>query len=185
MRCSIYRLTGGCIIVSGGNTSNTELTLTGLTLGSHSIFVVSFGAEGDPILPRSETVPIIIGLQYNTICVAYYVKVLFCTDIPQIPSVPTLELNSSSIIVSWSLTLFPPVIYRISFSCQLVCGLSAVTHQTPIVDGELTTYTITTAAVGNNCSISVTAIFGINHSSNTITSSTITTSAGTMCMYMH
>ena len=109
---------------------------------------------------------------------------MFCTDIPQIPSVPTLEPNSSSIRVSWSPTLFFPVVYRISFSCQLVCGLSAVTHQTAIVDGESTTYMITTAAAGNNCSVSVTAIFGINSSSNTITSSTITTSAGTMYINM-
>ena len=57
-----YQLTGGCI-VSGGNTSNTELTLTGLTLGNYSIFVVGYGAEGDPVLPstRSETTSIIIG----------------------------------------------------------------------------------------------------------------------------
>ena len=57
-----YQLTG-CVIVSGGNTSNTELTLTGLTLGSYSIFVVSFGAEEDPVLPstHSETASIVIG----------------------------------------------------------------------------------------------------------------------------
>ena len=46
-----YQLTGGGSIVSGGNTSNTELTLTGLTLGSYSIFVVGFGAIGEPVLP--------------------------------------------------------------------------------------------------------------------------------------
>ena len=114
-----------------------------------------------------------------------YVRI--CTDAPQISSVPTLEPNSSSIRVSsCSPTLFSPVIYRITFSFQLVCGLSAVTHQTAIVDEESTTYTITTAAAGSNCSISVTAVFGINSSSNTITSSTITTSAGTytMCTYI-
>ena len=58
-----YQLTGGGSIVSGGNTSNTELTLTGLTLGSYSIFVVGFEAEGHPVLPsaRSETTIIMIG----------------------------------------------------------------------------------------------------------------------------
>ena len=37
--------------------------MTGLTLGNYSIFVVGFGAEGDPVLPstHSETVLIIIG----------------------------------------------------------------------------------------------------------------------------
>ena len=39
-----YQLTGGGSIVSGGNTSSTELTLTGLTLGSYSIFVVGYRA---------------------------------------------------------------------------------------------------------------------------------------------
>ena len=58
-----YQLTGGGSIVSGGNTSNTELTLTGLTLGNYSIFVVGFGAEGDPVLPsaRSEIATIMTG----------------------------------------------------------------------------------------------------------------------------
>ena len=58
-----YQLTGGGSIVSGGNTSNTELTLTGLAVGSYFIFVVGFGAEGHPVLPsaRSDIVTIIIG----------------------------------------------------------------------------------------------------------------------------
>ena len=51
-----YQLTGGGSIVSGGNTSNTELTLTGLTLGSYSIFVVGYGAESDPVLPSARSV---------------------------------------------------------------------------------------------------------------------------------
>ena len=42
--------------LSGGNTSNTELTLTGLTLGeTYSMFVVAFGAEGDPVLPSDHS----------------------------------------------------------------------------------------------------------------------------------
>ena len=58
-----YQLTGGGSIVSGGNTSNTELTLTGLTLGNYSIFVVGYGAVGEPVLPsaRSKTANIMIG----------------------------------------------------------------------------------------------------------------------------
>ena len=61
-----YQLTGGCI-VSEGNTSNTELTLTGLAPGSYPIFVVGFGAEGDPVLPsaRSETTIVTIGKHFN------------------------------------------------------------------------------------------------------------------------
>ena len=58
-----YQLTGGGSIVSGGNTSNTELTLTGLTLGNYSIFVVGLGAEGELVLPsdRSNIATITIG----------------------------------------------------------------------------------------------------------------------------
>ena len=42
--------------LSGGNTSNTELTLTGLTLGeTYSVFVVAFGEEGAPVLPSSHS----------------------------------------------------------------------------------------------------------------------------------
>ena len=46
-----YQLIGETENVSGGNTSNSELTLTGLTLGNYSIFVVGFGAKGEPVLP--------------------------------------------------------------------------------------------------------------------------------------
>ena len=42
--------------LSGGNTSNTNLTLTGLTLGeTYWIFVVAFGEEGAPVLPSGHS----------------------------------------------------------------------------------------------------------------------------------
>ena len=58
-----YQLMGTSTRLSGGNTSNTELTLTGLALGNYSIFVVSYGADGDPVLPSapSDTVTAIVG----------------------------------------------------------------------------------------------------------------------------
>ena len=48
-----YQTTAGVSSrLSGGNTSNTELTPTGLTLGeAYSIFVVAFGEDGAPMLP--------------------------------------------------------------------------------------------------------------------------------------
>ena len=57
-----YQVAGGSTL-SGGNTSNTELTLTGLTLGEHSLFVVGCGAEGEPVLPsaHSNTATVMIG----------------------------------------------------------------------------------------------------------------------------
>ena len=56
-----YQSTGS----SAGNTSDTELTLTNLAVGSYSMYVVGFGAEGDPVLPsaRSQTTSnIMIGI---------------------------------------------------------------------------------------------------------------------------
>ena len=59
-----YQTTAGVSSrLSGGNTSNTELTLTGLTLGeTYWIFVVAFGEEGAPVLPsiHSQSVMIIL-----------------------------------------------------------------------------------------------------------------------------
>ena len=71
-----YQLTGGGSIVSGGNTSNTELTLTGLTLGNYSFFVIGSGAKGEPVLPSdlSNIATVIIGkfnLYYIIIMISY------------------------------------------------------------------------------------------------------------------
>ena len=57
-----YQVTG-MSSTSGGITSSIELTLTGLSLGSYSIFVVGSGADEDLVLPsdRSNTVTITIG----------------------------------------------------------------------------------------------------------------------------
>ena len=53
---------------SGGTTNNTALTLTGLSLGSYSIFVVGSGADGDVVLPsvHSNTATIMIGLWFTS-----------------------------------------------------------------------------------------------------------------------
>ena len=59
--------------LSGGNTSNTELTLTGLTLGeTYSIFVVGFGEEGAPVLPSSHSNTAMIMLCEFITKIAYY-----------------------------------------------------------------------------------------------------------------
>ena len=51
-----YETASAGMRLSGGTTSNTELTLTGLTLGeTYSIFVVAFAAEGDPVLPSAHS----------------------------------------------------------------------------------------------------------------------------------
>ena len=62
-----YQVTGGGSRISGGNISNTELTLTGLTLGeTYSMFVVAYGAEGVPVLPSAHSNTTTITLcEYN------------------------------------------------------------------------------------------------------------------------
>ena len=68
-----YQLKGEIKNVSGGNTNNTELTLTGLTLGSYSIFVVSYGVEGEPVQPSNPTNITIITIgKFNQFIYNYY-----------------------------------------------------------------------------------------------------------------
>ena len=57
-----YQVAGGSTL-SGGNTSNTDLKLIGLTLGNNSFFVVGYGTEGEPVLPsaHSNTASVVIG----------------------------------------------------------------------------------------------------------------------------
>ena len=58
-----HQVTGSSSRFSGGNTSNTELTLTGLMMGvSYTVYVVSYGADG-PVLPsaRSNMDSVMIG----------------------------------------------------------------------------------------------------------------------------
>ena len=58
-----YQLADGGDILSGGTNNDTELTLTGLTLGEiYSIFVVAFGGANHTLpSPHSNTVMIQAG----------------------------------------------------------------------------------------------------------------------------
>ena len=68
-----YQLKGEIKNVSGGNANNTELTLTGLTLGTYSIFVVNYGVEGEPVLPSDPTNITIITIgKFNQLTYYYY-----------------------------------------------------------------------------------------------------------------
>ena len=80
-----YQVDGGSTL-SGGNTSNTKLTLTGLTLCTHSLFVVGYGAEGAPVLPsvHSDAASVMIGEIVIKLHTNSYVT--FIIDIPQLPS---------------------------------------------------------------------------------------------------
>ena len=61
--------------LSGGNTSTSNVELTGLTLGeTYSIFVVAYGEEGAPVLPssHSDTVMIMLCELITNIAYNYY-----------------------------------------------------------------------------------------------------------------
>ena len=80
-------------------------------------------------------------------------------------------------MVSWSPPQFPPDSYNVSYSCQLLCVSELYLSSSDTVNGSVTTHTITSLNAGSNCTVSVTAVYGSN-TSNTITSSTNTISAG-------
>ena len=51
-----HQTTSDATRLSVGNTTSTMMTVTGLTLGvTYYIFVVSFGAEGAPVLPSGHS----------------------------------------------------------------------------------------------------------------------------------
>ena len=77
-----YQLADGGDILSGGTSNNTELTLTGLTLGeTYSIFAVAFGSANNNLpSPRSNTV-IIQASKNTSLCMH-----VFLTNISQVES---------------------------------------------------------------------------------------------------
>ena len=93
------------------------------------------------------------------------------------PSAPTFNSNTTSINVSWSPPKSTPVSYRISYSCQLICG-SLVTHQNTSVVEPFTTHIIVSATPGSRCSVDVMAIFNASNNNNKVTSLTNTASEG-------
>ena len=99
------------------------------------------------------------------------------TIVPELPVDPLHYPSTSSIMMSWTSPQLTPSSYTVSYSCQLLCG-SQQTPGTATVDGGDTTHIISSLNAGSSCTVSVTAVFGSN-SSNTVTSSTNTTSAGT------
>ena len=99
----------------------------------------------------------------------------YYVDIPLLPSNLTIDNKASFIMVSWLPTQFTPDSYKISYSCQLLCGLF-VPHSTVSANGASSSRIIP-ADPGSHCSVSVTAVFGSN-TSNTVTTSTSTLFSG-------
>ena len=168
-----YQVAGGSTL-SGGNTSNTELTLTGLTLGNHSFFVVGYGAEGEPVLPsaHSNTASVIIGEICH--CAHNYNNTDVLVDIPQLPSNPTVTPGSTSIMVSWMPPPYSPSNYTVSYSCQLLCNSSSTT-QGSVTVSSATTHTFSSLPPGSSCTISVVAVYDGIEMNNTVSSTVNTT----------
>ena len=101
-------------------------------------------------------------------------------EVPQLSGTPTLTPDTTSIMVSWTHPQFLPGLYSytVCYTCQLLCDSSSV--QTNMVKGQGTanSYTISFLNAGSSCTVSVTAVFS-DGNSNTITSSTNTSTAGT------
>ena len=107
-------------------------------------------------------------------------KIIYLLDFPQLSGTPILTPDTTFIMVSWTHPQFLPNNYTVSYSCQLLCDSQTQSNaiQTNTVTGTADNYTISSLNAGSNCTVSVTAVFG-DGNSNTITSSTNTSTAGT------
>ena len=113
-----------------------------------------------------KTLLMLLILETGTIVIGYvfceyrlYIHILHCADIPQLPSIPTV--NSPAPPQSWCHEHAPTLVSSISYTpaCQLICGSSSV-QQTDTVTGSLTEHTITSIAPilhGSTCTANVTA----------------------------
>ena len=102
----------------------------------------------------------------------------FVIELPQLSGIPILTSNTTSIMVSWTQPLFLPDNYTVSYSCQLLCDSETPSVQTNTVTGTAINLTISSLNAASSCTVSVTAVF-VDGNSNTITSSTNTSTAGT------
>ena len=184
-----HQTTSDATRLSVGNTTNTMMTVTGLTLGKrYFIFVVSFGEKGTPVLPSNHSNPPVnvtldqlhreLHTKYN--CTKIYIYKFHMLAIPQLSGTPTLTPNTTSIMVSWTHPLYFPESYTISYSCKLLCDPQTLSVQiNTSVTGTANSHTISSLKAGSSCTVSVTAVFGSSSNNNTITSSTNTSTAGT------
>ena len=159
-----YQTTTGSRL-SAGNTSNTQLNISGLAVReNYTIFVVSFGEQGDTVLPS-----------------VYSDEV----TVPAIPMITNIWSDTSSVIMlSWDTPQLTPDNYIINYLCYLLCDSmqNSVKTNLSVVDRNAINFNISSIEAGSRCQINVTAMFGNN--SNTVTISTNTISAGIIIIYV-
>ena len=176
-----YQVAGGSTL-SGGNTSNTELTLTGLTLGkNYSFFVVGYGAEGKPVLPSAHSNKPSIMIA-GEICHREYnrlKKFSLVSAIPQLPSNPSVTANNTIVVISWMPPpQYSPDYYNVSFSCHQMLTLMCITAGSVAVTTSNHTFLNSSLPSGSSCTISVVAVYDGIGMSNTVSSTVNTTAQG-------
>ena len=143
--------------LSRENVSDRKIVISGLTKEQYIIFVVSYGEEGDTVLPSPHSNEVIL--------------------LP-IPTITSVWANISSIMLSWYIPSQVPSEYIITYMCYLACNLQQNPSNTDSVSNEVHTYTISSLQAGTICDVNVTAVFGNNNNNSTDTASVSTTSAG-------
>ena len=153
----VFYQTSTSSILSAGNTSNTQLNISGLTVKeNYTIFVVSFGEEGDTVLPSVHSDEV---------------------TVPAIPMITNIWSDTSSVMLSWDTPLLTPDNYTINYLCYRLCDLqNSVKTNFSVVDGDYINFNISSLEAGSRCQVNVTAMF--SNDSNTVTISTNTISAG-------
>ena len=79
-----YQSTSVSSPMSGGTVSDRSIVISGLTKEQYTIFVVSYGEEGDTVLPSPHSNKVIL---------------------PAIPTITNVLANISSIMLSWDISL--------------------------------------------------------------------------------
>ena len=156
-----YQTTTGSRL-SAGNTSNTQLNISGLTVKEYYIiFVVSIGEEGDTVLPSVLSNKVIV------------------------PAIPNIWSGTSSIMLSWDTSQLTPDNFIITYFCSPLCDSKQnfANTNSSMINGNSINFNISSLKPGSRCQVNVTATFG--NDSNTFTISTNTISAGTFIQCVH
>ena len=159
-----YQSTSVSSLMSGGNVSDRSIVISGLTKEQYTIFVVSYGEEGDTVLPSPHSNKVIL---------------------PAIPTITNVSANVSSIMLSWDIPSQAHSEYIIiTYMCYLACNLRQNIKTDSVSNLYSNMYTISSLQAGTVCNVNVTAVLNCgtcnSNNNSTDTASVSTTSAGIM-----
>ena len=89
-----------------------------------------------------------------------------------------LTPDSTSIMVSWMESPYPPNNYTVLYYCQPLCNSSSTTTDGSVNVSSATTHTLSSLPPGSSCTINVVAVYDGIGMSNTVSSTTNTTAQG-------